>query len=321
MPANHPEPVKNQTDIPEDEIELIDLLRVIWKWKYLIIIGTAVCALAAVIISFNLQPIYQVSMVLKSGIYKVGVDGKPVFSDSVEEFKSIIEDELIYKVSEYRKNNNKAMESSTRDYKVTADNKKNILRIFSESTDREEGIENFNYLTNMLSERYENRLTYLKDEYVYELMAAKRQLEFSVDEERFITLKLIDIQKKTDGYMQEIDQSHNSSESEAKSQNTLLDYASIVEKIADLKRRQSQVNSAISYYKKKMADLENEKPSKQAIIVAKPPTASQHPIKPNKRRNVMLATIAGLFMMVFLSFFTEYITQNRKKIFFKKAGD
>jgi hypothetical protein len=31
MPANHSEPVKSQTDIPEDEIELIDLLRVIWK--------------------------------------------------------------------------------------------------------------------------------------------------------------------------------------------------------------------------------------------------------------------------------------------------
>jgi hypothetical protein len=36
MPANHPEPMKSQTDISEDEIELIDLLRVIWKWKYLI---------------------------------------------------------------------------------------------------------------------------------------------------------------------------------------------------------------------------------------------------------------------------------------------
>ena len=31
MPANHSEPVKSRTDIPKDEIELIDLLRVIWK--------------------------------------------------------------------------------------------------------------------------------------------------------------------------------------------------------------------------------------------------------------------------------------------------
>ena len=88
MPAkNHSEPVKSQADIPEDEIELIDLLRVIWKWKYLIIGGTVVCALTAVIIGFYTQPIYQVSMVLKSGINKVSVDGKPAYLDSVEEFE------------------------------------------------------------------------------------------------------------------------------------------------------------------------------------------------------------------------------------------
>jgi len=91
MPANHSEPMKSRTDIPEDEIELIDLLRVIWKWKYLIIGGTVVCALAAVIIGFYMQPIYQVSMVLKSAINKVGVDGKPVYFDSVENFKYFIE--------------------------------------------------------------------------------------------------------------------------------------------------------------------------------------------------------------------------------------
>ena len=104
MPANNSEPAKSQTDIPEDEIELIDLLRVIWKWKYLIIIGTAVCALAAVTISFNMQQIYQVNMVLKSGINKVGADGKPAYLASVEGFKTLIEGELLFRVLEHIKN-------------------------------------------------------------------------------------------------------------------------------------------------------------------------------------------------------------------------
>ena len=175
MPEYHQtDPMQNGTVIPGDEIEIIDLLRVIWKWKYLIIGGTVACALAAVMISFYMQPIYQVSMVLKSGIYKVGVDGKPVYFTSVIEFKNLIEGELIFKVLEH--SNNKRRVSSSGDYKITADNNTNTLSILYESTDREEGIENFNYLTNMLNERYENRLTYLKDEYVYELMGAKRQL-------------------------------------------------------------------------------------------------------------------------------------------------
>ena len=91
MPTNHnSELVKSQTGTPEDEIELIDILRIIWNWKYLVIFGTAICALVAMIISFNLQPIYQVSMVLKSGINKIGADGKPAYLNSVEDFEKVL---------------------------------------------------------------------------------------------------------------------------------------------------------------------------------------------------------------------------------------
>ena len=320
MPAmQHSEFVNSPTDVPVDGIELIDILRVIWKWKYLIIVGTAVCALAAVIISFYMQPIYQVNMVLKSGIYKVGVDGKPVYLDSVVDFKTLIESELLFKVLDHSKNKRGVVSSKA--YKITADTKTNTLNILYESTGIEEEIENLNYLSNMLSERYENRLKYLQENYEYELMIKKRQLEFSIDEEEFVTSKLSDIQKRLDRYTQEIGQLNDSSESKAKSQNTLLDYASIVEKISDVKRRHAHVSSQIAFYKKEIADLEKEKLSKQAIIVAQPPTASQHPIKPNKRRIVIFATFIGIFIMVFLSFFIEYVTQNRKKRSFTEAGD
>ena len=152
-------------------------------------------------------------------------------------------------------------------------------------------------------------------------MSAKRQLEFSIDEDEFITSKLSDIQKRIERYTQEIGPINDSSESKAKSHNTLLEYASIVEKISDLKQKHAEVDLIISLNKKEIADLEKGKVSKQPIIVVQPPTASQHPIKPNKMRNVMLATIVGLFMMVFLSFLIEYITQNRKKRSFTKACD
>ena len=312
MPTkHHSEPLNGRTDIPEDEIELIDLLRVLWKWKYLITGGTAICTLAAVIISFYMQPIYQVNMVLKSGIYKVGVDGKPVYLDSVVDFKTLIEGELIFKVLDHSKNRNKKGVSSSGEYKIAADTNTNTLSILYESTDTEEGIENLNHLSNMLKEKYENRLKHLQDNTEDEIMSAKRQLEFSIDEEKFIASKLNDIQKRMDRYTQEIAPVNDSSESKAKTHNALLDYASIVEKIADLKRRHSDVRSQILIYKKEIADLENEKPRKQAIIVAVPPTASQHPIKPNKRLIVILAAFIGIFMMVFLSFFLEYISKNK----------
>ena len=151
-------------------------------------------------------------------------------------------------------------------------------------------------------------------------MTAKRQLEFGIDQEKFITSKLIDIQKGLDRYTQEIGQINDSSESKAKSQRTLLNYASIVEKISNLKRKHSHVSSQIASYKKEIADLEKEKLSKQAILVALPPTASQHPIKPKKKLIVILATMVGLFVMLFISFFIEYIISRNKMQKTSKTG-
>ncbi len=44
------------------EIELIDLIRVIWKWKYLILLGTVVCGLIAAIVSLKMDKIYRIDM-------------------------------------------------------------------------------------------------------------------------------------------------------------------------------------------------------------------------------------------------------------------
>ena len=46
----------------EDTIELIDYLRVIWKWKWIIIIGTFVCIVATGAVSFLLPKSYQASV-------------------------------------------------------------------------------------------------------------------------------------------------------------------------------------------------------------------------------------------------------------------
>jgi len=257
-----------------------------------------------------MQSTYRVSTVLKSGINKVADDGEPAYLDSVEDFKSFIESELLFTISQHFKNSNKQKVSSTGEYKITADNDLNTLRIIYESPDKEEGIKKLAYLSNMIAEHYEKRLQQFHQKHEFELMTARRQLELRMDEEKFIVSKLSDIQKRTDRYAREIDRLNNSSESKAQ-QTMLLEYASIVEKIADLKRRQSQVNSAISFYKKEMTDMENEKPGKQAIVVANPPTASQLPIKPKKIQNVTLAAVVGLLVMLFLSFLFEYITKKK----------
>ncbi|MBN2282897.1 MAG: hypothetical protein JXO48_03310 [Deltaproteobacteria bacterium] len=68
----------------EDEIELIDLLRVIWKWKWMIVIGTFLCVVAAVVLSYQLPKVYLVDMIIEPGIMGVDEKGSFIYLDSPE---------------------------------------------------------------------------------------------------------------------------------------------------------------------------------------------------------------------------------------------
>ena len=66
----------------DDEIQLIDYLRVIWKWKWLIILGTLVCMVVAAAVSFNMPKVYEVSIAIEAGIIGVDKEGKFIYLDS-----------------------------------------------------------------------------------------------------------------------------------------------------------------------------------------------------------------------------------------------
>jgi len=75
----------------EDEIELMDYLRVIWKWKYLIVAGTLICAVAGGVISFSMPKVYSIDMLIRPGILTITQEGKNVYIDSAEYMKATIE--------------------------------------------------------------------------------------------------------------------------------------------------------------------------------------------------------------------------------------
>lgn len=52
----------NETQLnPSDEVQLIDLLLVLWKRKWLIIVGTLICVVTAGIVAFNMPKVYETS--------------------------------------------------------------------------------------------------------------------------------------------------------------------------------------------------------------------------------------------------------------------
>lgn len=123
----------------EDEIELMDYLKVLWKWKYLILLGTLVCAGIAAIISFNMTKIYQVKMVVAPGILKIDDNGKRLYIDSLKNIQTMIEsgtfdEQILAGLGENA-------EGDSLSFKVEAPKGLNALRISLETADKAQGFQ------------------------------------------------------------------------------------------------------------------------------------------------------------------------------------
>ena len=72
-----------------------------------------------------------------------------------------------------------------------------------------------------------------------------------------------------------------------------------------------ELNRQLDQLLEDIKGLEFKKNSVQNIEILQPPTASPRPIKPKTKLSVVLAIVVGLFAMIFLTFFLEYIQRHR----------
>lgn len=134
----------------EEGIELMDILRVFWKRRFLIIIGVLICTIGAGITSFIIKPVYEISALVRPG--KIVYQDK---SGRYEEISIQSPEELANNISEKTYNF-----LVTRDLKIPlkelpkieAEKIKNtfLVRIFTEDHDIERGKEVLNSVIKFL---------------------------------------------------------------------------------------------------------------------------------------------------------------------------
>jgi len=117
--------MKNRQDQlnSNDEIELMDLLVVLWRWKWLIIIGTIVCLIVAGIVTFNMPKIYRVLSSIEVGkVDNRFIEESPVISQKIKSFsmRKQIAQELSIPIEEI---------SGEDFFKVSSGGSKNFLTI------------------------------------------------------------------------------------------------------------------------------------------------------------------------------------------------
>ena len=153
--TNHPEKF-------DDEIELIDYFRVIWKWKYLIVAGTLFFSVVAVILSLQMDKVYRIHMVLQPGLLRIGDDGIKTFIDSPQNIKALVEagafDE---KILDSLNPASKDDLPKTLSFKINIPSNSNTLKISYNTSNVDQGIK----ILKLLSDHLKNRFGTLVEHY------------------------------------------------------------------------------------------------------------------------------------------------------------
>ena len=344
---NHPGSAEYKTDYQKDEIELIDLLRVFWKWKYLIFGGTLVCTIAALVISWIMPKIYRTETVIRPGILSFGEDGKSVYIDTPGNIKALIETGAFdKKILDNLEESNTSDIPKKLQFRVTLPASSSTLKINYDTAHTDQGIEILKLLGKYLMEEYGNLVGYFQNEIdrdiniqkagTTKINAMRRSHETNIENimKRIQELEteIVIINKNTDYLNKE----RNKLLSKGKDESnilTLVLYSNTIQQnlqlandfkneIKDLKLKKEtelqQISELENDLQKRLAEMENlaiKKSNIQNIQVIQKPYSSKYPVKPKKMFIVVLAFFVGIFAMIFLAFLLEYISRNKERKF------
>jgi LPS O-antigen subunit length determinant protein (WzzB/FepE family) len=342
--ANRSESVRNLTDYPEDEIELIDLFIVIWKWKYLIVAGTVFCALAAFAVNLILPKVYQVETIIRPGILSFGENGNNVYIDEPSNIKALIETGGFEKkiLDQIDKSHTADTPKGLR-FKVTLPNSSSTLKISYLTAHVDQGISALKLLGSYLMEEYVNLVDYFQNEIDRDINIKKAGIQQNDKLKRSHEANIKNIARRIKELETEIvfinentsylNKVRNELLSKGNDDNNILsivlytntiqqnlqlanDYKSEIKNLKIGKETElQQISKLENELQKELAEIDNLKIKKrniQSIQIIQEPYSSSDPVKPKKALNVILASCGGLFLMIFLAYLIEYISRHKK---------
>ena len=329
----------------EDEIELMDYLNVLWKRKWLIILPTLFCVIAAGIISFLLPPKWEVDAIIQPSKFLVQTQGgqfeEVVVSDPKQiagqinqaSYNHLIAAELNLDLANFPKlraenlRDTKLVHISLKEHDIQKAKKiltslfNHLKRELDTKVDIEiKGIDSEIKSKEIEKNRIEEEIKTLKNKLkivsqrkkeIEDEMSNVRERIKLLEKEQFSTLK-----------------KHKKSESETlgmllysnEIQQSLRYLNTLNELISNKKIEEENLNLEIDNRDKKIKQLENTidnlKEQKGRIDytkLIKEPTSSLHPVSPRKILNVLIAGILGLMIFTILAFFFEYIAKHQAK--------
>jgi len=322
----------------------MDYLLVIWRWKYVILGGSLLCALIAGVISFQMSKIYSISTVLLPGILRVGENGNNVYIDSPANINGLLQAGTFNgRILDALKKTSKEELPKELKFSVNIPQSSNTLRISYESSDIDQGMLVLSHLNNFLSEKYDELIKYYQNEYVKEIEMKRAQIDSHKAILQSSKQRIKALQKRINELQSEVDLINNNTIALIKERDKLLSRNSsdnILSSILYTNTIQQNLTLA-NTYKNEINEYNSQKENENAnvgktqntikelleeiknlefksnnigsIQILQPPSPSPYPVKPKKKQIVLLAAVVGGFIMLFIAYFSEYLSKHKNK--------
>ena len=285
----------NEDRIPNyEEVDLMDYLKVVWKWKYLIIIGTVVCAAIAGMVSLSLPRVYETTEVIEIGrirttqeVEGIKTGGEELLAD-VNSVKSVMESEAFMNQVIQTLNLNESPKSLLERVKVQRVERTNILKVSVQANSPEEAVRIAKAMANLVINDHKdkfNKLMKLQNSYKEDLARDVKKME----EEIALRMDTLESISKDPGVN--------------------------IPAVILLQQGLLEARNRLTALKGKLQSLEISLTSSNSYntrVVAEP-VIPESPVSPRIKLNILISAVLGFMVFILLSFFLEYIQKYKKE--------
>jgi len=329
----------------EDEIKLMDLLNLLWKKKWLIILPTLLCVVIVGIISFCLPLIWEVDAIIQPSKILVKTE-----QGQFEEVVLVGHKQIVGQISQESYNRLIAAELNMDIRtlpKLKAENIKdtNLIKVSIRERDTERAklilLSLFKHLKAELDEKTHIEMkgidSQVKDKEIEktmiedEIKVFKSKLRIIKQRKKEIEAEMSDVRNRIELLEKEqLSTLKKDKKSESESlgmllysneiQQSLRYHNTLNELLNNKKIEEEDLNLELDNGDKKISQIENtindlneERGRIDYAQLIKEPTSSLSPVSPRKKLNVLIAGILSLIIFTILAFFIEYIQKNKAK--------
>ncbi len=321
------------------ELELIDYLNILWKRKWIIIIGTLLCMIITGIVSFIIKPVYEVDAIIQPG--KFFVEDQ---SGNIEEIVVETPEQIANKVIHKSYNAVIAAQLNVREEQLPRFRAENIrdtllTRIWVNEEDISLGKRILQSLLEFIKEEMDEKIEVEfnnidakikaneieRERRIREIQILNKRLKIIDQRKKDITAEIKSVRDKINELEKEqltVLRKENRSDIESlglllysnEIQQSLQYYDILNEKLSEERLQEEDVHSSvqeeeatISKIDNMIANLKERKGRIDRAKIIKEPASSISPVYPKKKLSILIAGILSFMVFTILAFFFDYI--------------